>query len=447
MKFSRFVLSAVASFGLIGQHAQPSSAQNFYQSGSNRGVAYNYYLQEEAGSPSDRPATQKVHRGRKSTQKPRALVPQKASSKGWQWDFLDQFCRPHCEPWTLFANNNKSGITVNGHTQIGFHSEGTNGDGVPDSFNDYPNRFQLHQQWLHVERAAQTGGKGFDWGFGFDYVYGTDGPDMQAGNNSAGEWDRDWDNGAAYGHALPQVYAEVSYAGLRIKGGHFFSPLGYETVASSGNFFYSRSYGRGLTLGGAGLLIPRTVTGVLADYGIGEHVTAHAGWIDGYDTGYGSGGGSMFLGGVSMMVFDTMHLSYMLVSGDIDGVDEVYTHDLVVRWQLTDRLESVFETVLQALHDLDDSSITLNNYVFYALNDCMKVGLRSEWVALGRDVEEFNAVTVGLNYQATANLVIRPELRADNFHRDINDGNDTGGVFAAGRRDSTVFGIDAILTY
>ena len=446
MKLSRFFLSVAAGCGLLGYQAEVSFAQGYYQSGSHRGVAYNYY-QDEAASPSDRPAVQQTGRGRKATQNPRKLVPQKAGGKGLQWDFLDQFCHAPCEPWTLFANDNASRITINGHTQIGYHTEGTNGDGTPGSFNDYPNRFQLQQQWLKIQRAAH-GGKGFDWGFGMDYVYGTDAPDMQSNQNAAGEWDRDWENGGAYGHAIPQLYAEVAYAGMRVKGGHFFGPLGYEKMAATENFFYSRSYGRGLD----GWFIPRTVTGVLADWSVGNHVTAHAGWIDGYDTGFGSfDAGSMFLGGVSMMVFDTMHLSYSLVTGDDGTNDNVYAHNMVVRWQLSDRLESAFETMLYTYdgsgQSSDDSSITLTNYMFYALNDCMKLGLRSEWVDLGRDYEEFNAVTVGLNYQATSNLLLRPELRLDNFHRDINDGLNDGGVFSAGRRDSTVFGLDMILTY
>ena len=444
MKLSRFFLSVAAGCGLLGHQAEVSFAQGYYQSGSHRGVAYNYY-QDEAASPSDRPAVQQTGRGRKATQNPRKLVPQKAGGKGLQWNFLDQFCHAPCEPWTLFANDNASRITINGHTQIGYHTEGTNGDGTPGSFNDYPNRFQLQQQWLKVQRAAH-GGKGFDWGFGLDYVYGTDGPDTQAGYNASGEWDRDWDNGSAYGHAIPQLYAEVAYAGMRVKGGHFFSPMGYETVSATGNFFYSRSYGLGLALGGGGRLIPRTVTGVLADYDIGDHVSVSAGWIDGYDTGFGSGGGSMFMGSASMALFDQMNMSYTLASGDAGG-EEIYVHDLIVQWQVTDRIESVFETILLADHEGDDSEITLNNYVFYALNDCMKLGLRSEWVDPGRDNEEFNAVTVGLNYQATSNLVLRPELRFDNFHQDINNSVDSTGPIATGRRDSTVFGLDMILTY
>ena len=121
--------------------------------------------------------------------------------------------------------------------------------------------------------------------------------------------------------------------------------------------------------------------------------------------------------------------------------DDVYAHSIAVANQLTDRIHTVFESVLRtdttgSVQRSSDTAITLNNYVFYDLNDCMKLGLRSEWVDMGRSSEEFNAVTVGINYQATGNLMVRPEIRMDNFHRLIT-----------ANEDSTVFGFDAIWSY
>ena len=321
---------------------------------------------------------------------------------------------------------------MNAHTSVQ-----QDANGVPHSFNDNPNSLQLHQQWLTVAKAAQGGGD-VDWGFRMDWLYGTDGPDAQSFGNAAGEWDEAWDNGGNYGHALPQLYAEVAMGDLRVKGGHFLSPLGYESVNSTENFFYSRSYGRGIVG-----FIPRTVTGVQVDYTVSENLTAHGGWVNGYDTGFGSTNDSMFLGGATVALANGMDINYMLLSSD-----DVYAHSIAVARQLTDRIHAVFETVMRTNSSgATDSAITLNNYVFYDLNDCMKVGLRSEWVDMGRDSEEFNAVTVGINYQATGNLMLRPEIRMDNFHSDINDASNNGGIDASGRRDSTVFGFDAIWSY
>ena len=470
MKITRFVLGALTCCGLIVQQA---AAQQTTRRLSIQEVAYNYFLEDEdddksAAQKSDKKAAQKSDKkaaqksDKKATQKGKKSAAQKSAKKAasksdcgcddgkGKGGALSRFCKEHKAAWSLVDNSAKGkagGIAITGHTQFGYHTQGMNGhvvppqqdaNGVPHSFNDYPNRVQLHQQWLTAEKVAHGGGD-LSWGFRMDWLYGTDGPDAQSFNNNAGEWDNGWTNGIAYGNAIPQLYAEVAVGDLRVRGGHFLSPLGYESVNSTENFFYSRSYGRGIVD-----FIPRTVTGVQVDYAVGDNLTAHGGWVNGYDTGFGSTDDSMFLGGATVALANGMDVSYRLLSSS-----ERYAHSIVVGNQLTDRIHSVFETVLRT--DTADSSsasaITLNNYLFYDLNDCMALGLRSEWVDMGRNDEEFNAVTVGINYQASANLLLRPEVRIDNMHQDINSGADDGGVFSAGRRDSTVFGFDAIWSY
>ena len=470
MKITRFVLGALTCCGLMVQQA---AAQQTTRRLSIQEVAYNYFLEDEdddksAAQKSDKKAAQKSDKkaaqksDKKATQKGKKSAAQKSAKKAasksdcgcddgkGKGGALSRFCKEHKAAWSLVDNSAKGkagGIAITGHTQFGYHTQGMNGhvvppqqdaNGVPHSFNDYPNRVQLHQQWLTAEKVAHGGGD-LSWGFRMDWLYGTDGPDAQSFNNNAGEWDNGWTNGIAYGNAIPQLYAEVAVGDLRVRGGHFLSPLGYESVNSTENFFYSRSYGRGIVD-----FIPRTVTGVQVDYAVGDNLTAHGGWVNGYDTGFGSTDDSMFLGGATVALANGMDVSYRLLSSS-----ERYAHSIVVGNQLTDRIHSVFETVLRT--DTADSSsasaITLNNYLFYDLNDCMALGLRSEWVDMGRNDEEFNAVTVGINYQASANLLLRPEARIDNFHQDINDGDNDGGISASGRRDSTVFGFDAIWSY
>ena len=79
---------------------------------------------------------------------------------------------------------------------------------------------------------------------------------------------RAWKRGSQFNHpsgarngstapALPQFYAEVAYNDLKVKIGHFYAPVGYEVVPTTGNFFpslpYTFQYGE-----------PFTHTGVLA---------------------------------------------------------------------------------------------------------------------------------------------------------------------------------------
>ena len=451
MKMMRFALGALTCCGLMVQQA---AAQQTSRPISIQEVTYKYFLDEGDADKSAAQKGKKKAAQKSAAQKAKKSAAQKSASKAkcgcddangkgkGGLNFLSGMCTEHKAPWSLVDHGKKGkghGISISGHTQLGWHDDGENGTGVLNSFNDNPNSLQLHQQWLTVAKAAQGGGDA-DWGFRMDWLYGTDGPDAQSFSNSAGEWDEAWDHGGNYGHALPQLYAEVAMGDLRVKGGHFLSPLGYESVNSTENFFYSRSYGRGIVG-----FIPRTVTGVQVDYTVGENLTAHGGWVNGYDTGFGSTNDSMFLGGATVALANGMDINYMLLSSA-----DVYAHSIAVANQLTDRIHTVFESVLRTDTDSagdSSSAITLNNYVFYDLNDCMKVGLRSEWVDMGRSSEEFNAVTVGINYQATANLMLRPELRMDNFHQDINNDDNDGGIDAEGRRDSTVFGFDAIWSY
>ena len=57
------------------------------------------------------------------------------------------------EAWTLFGTHDCTGITAGGWAQIGYHTEGRNGDGT-GLFNNYPNRLQAQQLWAYVEKAA-----------------------------------------------------------------------------------------------------------------------------------------------------------------------------------------------------------------------------------------------------------------------------------------------------
>ena len=395
------------------------------------------------------------------------------------------------EPWTLFSNDNKRGIIIGGHTQVGYHGAGVNNVGT-ELFNTYSERVQLNQQWLYVAKVAQSDGKGADWGFRFDYVYGTDGPDLQAhGASEIDAWDNSWDHGLAYGHAMPQLYAEVDTGSMRIKGGQFFYHGQYEVAPATGNFFYSRS--ASMTLAE-----PTSLTGVIAEIPLSDHMQVYAGWAAGWDSSFAGNGGSVFLGGVKMQLNDNMHLTYATTNGDL-GHDltyrsndfartnpatfgnpegwrnarptEGYSHTVILRTQLTDRIHTVFHHALvsgadrtldtnlpnggnqnyignNALADqnaYDGTIATLCNYVFYSINDCTEIGLRAEWINNDRWIDEIHGTVVGINYHHTPNLVIRPELQFVNYHKNWKTAD--AQIPFRTFRDATVFSIDAVLSY
>ena len=131
----------------------------------------------------------------------------------------------------------------------------------------------------------------------FDLVYGVDAQKTQAFGNSGFPnpqgYDNDWDHGK-YGWALPQAYVQFNKGDLDIKVGHFFTPLGYEVIPATGNFFYSHSF----TMFNSE---PFTHTGALGTYKASDKVTYYAGWTLGWDTGFDQfGDGNNFLGGVDL---------------------------------------------------------------------------------------------------------------------------------------------------
>jgi Putative beta-barrel porin-2, OmpL-like. bbp2 len=87
----------------------------------------------------------------------------------------------------------------------------------------------------------------------------------------------------------------------------------------------------------------------------------------------------------------------------------------------------------------------INQYLFYTVNDEIKLGSRVEWwssdagfnhggqspVAGGQ--HSYYEATFGVNYKPIANLIVRPEYRHD--------------WFPHGQYEQDIFGIDAILTF
>ncbi len=349
-------------------------------------------------------------------------------------------------PFELFPRT-CSGWKIGGWIQMGYHTEGANGDGT-NLFNNYPSVVQMQQAWVYAEKEANTCGCGWDWGFRFDYVYGTDGQDTQAFGNRCGAWDEDWDNGGYYGHAIPQLYTEVAYCDLKVKIGHFYTILGYETVPAPDNFFYSHAYSMALAE-------PFTHTGALAEWTLGDGgLTLYGGWTQGWDTGYSNNQGNTFLGGISLQLTDHMSITYATTMGDFGfgpgGSDsDAYAHSIVVDWEIADRLTYVFQSDYgdnQLLVDnmarglagnqvmTNGKVVSINQYLLYSVNDCWAFGTRAEWFRAG-GMAEIIDLTFGANIRPHANLLIRPEVRLDDFDS-VPD-----------RQDSTVFGIDAIVTF
>ncbi len=353
------------------------------------------------------------------------------------------------EKWSLI-NATPLGISFGGWTNLGYHTSnntgtGILGNGAPANFNNYADKVQLQQQWAYAERIAD-GSDGLGIGGRIDYIYGTDGPDTQAFGIADTHWDNSWDNGGAYGHAIPQVYGEVAHGDTSVKIGHFFTLIGNEVVAATGNFFYSRQF----TFYNAE---PFTHTGVLATHALNDCTTLYGGWVEGWDSGF-KDNGDAFIGGIKRQLNDDVSLLYATVIGRFGdnansaALERGSIHSFILTTALTDKLTNLIQ---YDYLDTDDEASALvrrthglNSYFIYQVNDCLSLGSRTEYFDFKSRVNPGGAATYnqtyGVNYKLSSNLMVRPELRTiwDPDNVGINEGN-------AGTK--TAFGMDAILTF
>jgi hypothetical protein len=340
------------------------------------------------------------------------------------------------EAWTVWPEDDCSGINVGGWFQAGYHSHAvplSENYGDLLSFNDVPHHVNLHQSWLFVEKVADTECQCWDWGFRADIMYGTDAQKTQAFGQNQG-WDTSWDNGV-YGWAIPQAYAELAVGDLSVIAGHFYTLVGYEVVTAPDNFFYSHA----LTMFNAE---PFTHTGVLGTYSGIDNLELYGGWTAGWDTGFDiNNGGSNFLGGFSTGLTDNVDFTYITTAGDFGWRgSQAYSHSLVFDTVVTDCFNYVLQSDYKTVHDTGEELISIVNFLFYSVNECLALGTRVEWLRNNGDVignpGDYYEWTTGLNIRPHANFVFRPELRYD-----WNDGADPA-------LDSIwTFGVDAIFTF
>ena len=342
------------------------------------------------------------------------------------------------DPWTLSGflhGDNEPRVNIGGWVQSGYHSE-DNG-----LFNDRPDEWNLHQAWLFAEKEAVAGESPL--GFRADILYGIDAQDTQSFGNNPGTFDfqNGFDNGA-FGWAIPQLYAELALENWTIKGGHFYTLIGYEVVTAPDNFFYSHS----ITFFNTE---PFTHTGVLASRNIGDNVEFYGGWTAGWDTGFDSlNGGSSWLGGLSVTLTENSTLAYFSTAGNLGARgSDAYSHSFVYTNQLSEKLSWVVQSDLLRVGSTGEDNVGLNQYLIYNVNDCLGLGARVEWwkgdvltgfaphggvLPCSGSLSYYEA-TIGANIRTSANTVLRPEIRYD--------------WSPAANYDEAIFGVDAIFTF
>lgn len=342
------------------------------------------------------------------------------------------------DPWTLsgFLHGDcEPRVKLGGWMQSGYHSESN------DLFNTRPDEWNLHQAYLYAEKKAVAGESPL--GFRIDALYGIDAQDTQAFGNNPGNWDfqNGFDNGS-FGWALPQAYAELALGEWTVKGGHFYTLIGYEVVTAPDNFFYSHA----MTMYNSE---PFTHTGVIMSRNLGQDVEVFGGWTAGWDTGFDQfGNGSNWLGGAALTLTENSTLTYMSTAGDFGARgSQGYSHSFVLDTQLSENLNWVVQSDLLRIGSTGEDNVGVNQYLLYNVNDRLGLGARMEWwkgdvltgyaphggVLPAAGSLSYYSATFGANIRTTANSILRPEVRFD--------------WSPAANYDQTVFGVDAIFTF
>ena len=331
---------------------------------------------------------------------------------------------------------------------------------------------QFNQGYAIAEKTIDTGGCGCDWGGRIDVLYGSDYIfTMATGLELHDDGTPKWNSNPDYGAALPQAFIELGYNDLSVKGGHFYTPIGYEVVPATGNFFYSHAYT--MQYGE-----PFTHTGGIATWKMSDELTLLGAFVNGWDAfdriddaGMGIAGFTWTNGADLTVAYNygysadeftvdgrltPRHISSLVITYNYCDWTYVFQND--VGWQedgiFTDSGNDPFESA---------EWYGINQYLFYTINDCWKAGARFEWfrdddgvrvggIRPGQTIPtsgfagNFFNLTAGLNWSPHANFTLRPEIRYDWYdglaaaggERPYDDGS---------RTDQLLYGLDVIMLW
>ncbi len=356
-------------------------------------------------------------------------------------------------------------LTCNGIKAAGWLAQGftwnpdspDNRFNFPMTFNDRSNDYQLNQLYVYFERPVNTEACCWDIGGRVDMLLGTDyyfttsvgwetNPDGTQDWNSEDGPRRQFGAGRLFGIAVPQLYAEVYapvHTGYSIKIGHFYTPVGYETVTSTGNFFYSHAFTHQY-------FEPFTHWGMQAETKLTKQLKMQFGVTAGWDTLDDASDKARVHGSLTWTSCDekTM-LFYALMVGEEPGLsaEETRTYQSIyMTHKICENLTSVTGTDLIYQDDgsinhsgaVDDAeAYSIYQYLLYDINKCWSAGVRFEAsrdddnlriVPVGGltdpdgiggappiavDGSTFYSLTAGLNWKPYEHVRVRPELRWD----------------------------------
>lgn len=349
--------------------------------------------------------------------------------------------------WTRLQ---KLGLNLGGWATGGINyntDDPTDSNNGPVSMTDRSGEFHLYQLNLFLEKGVA---KDTTWDVGgrLDFMFGTDSRYTQA----TGHWDmglisqRDL---RFYDIALPQAYVEIFAPignGLSGKFGHFYTIIGYESVASPQNFFSSHTYSFKSS--------PFTATGALFNYALNEQWSLNLGAITGADNFARDLGAMSHMSGLTWTNAKTgTTVSFSVMQGDVykNQSSELVYYSVIAQQNL-----GKWRYVLQHDRGTQQNAIapgqnaewySIVQYLTYQMNGAWGMGLRGEWFRdhngfrYAAGAANYYAMTAGLNWKPNSWLMIRPEVRYDWSQAQT-------APFDGGQQtDQLLLGVDAVVRF
>ncbi len=318
------------------------------------------------------------------------------------------------EPASWWSSFTWSGYAEGGIT--GNPDSPSNGINYGQLYTDRANLPVLNQLSLIATRPLDPKATGYDFGFTFQPMYGTDARYTHFFN----EFDRSIDSRYQFDIVEADLLAHlpwVSDGGVDAKLGQYPTPIGYEVINPSGNPLYSHSYIYffGIPIKHTGLLTTTHVsplldvylgvdTGNLASFGNGDNNEAIA--------GLGGFGFNLLDGNLTILALthigpenpSTKFFAAQVAPGfsDVNGTNR-YFNDIVVTWKFNDSL-----TFTTELNYVKDDLVSTNfhqpdaygiaQYASYTINDMFTLQARGE---VWRDAQGFFAAAFPGNFDFT----------------------------------------------
>jgi len=363
------------------------------------------------------------------------------------------------------------GISVTGHVDAGVSGnpdDPANNINFGQTFNDRANSFRMNQLMLNVERDLDPKNAGYQWGFKFTGMYGTDARVTHFYN----EFDRITHSPYQFDIVEADAQSHIPWigGGTDVKLGQYPTPIGYEVIDATGNPLYSHSYifFYGLPFKHTGLLTTTHVNDTL-DVWLGVDTGVNS-WIGQKGMpnnefpkalfGFGLNGlmggkltilGLSHIGPEAPRFFESSSGGIVPNPGANNKVLQFY--DMVIGYKITDALTSTTELNYVKSDIANASAGGAATYLTYALNDQWSITGRAEafsdqngnFVSVGTTsldyvngarglapafayagatntgVARYNVVygelTIGTTYKPAVsdrfNVMFRPELRYD----------------------------------